>query len=88
MMFSKKVWRELQGFANACKGYEDMDFCLRGMEKGKNNVWTCFAQIRFIGQELMEEKKEEERNRFITVWSQQFDQEQCYHPLWKILRIV
>ena len=88
MMFSKKIWREVQGFANACKGYEDIDFCLRGLEKGKNNVWTCFSELRFTGQEFIEEKKEEERNRFVTVWNQQFGQEQCYHPLWKILRIV
>lgn len=46
MMFSKKVWRELQGFANACKGYEDMDFCLRGREKWR----TMFGHVlpRFV----------------------------------------
>lgn len=43
-MFSRQTYEELGGFSENMNGYEAADFSLRGVQAGKWNVWTCFAE--------------------------------------------
>lgn len=88
MMFSRESWKENEGFRSACPGYEDIDFCLRGQKAGKNNVWTCFAQMRYQGKHLVPPKSAGQSETFKSTWKESFHKEQYYHKLWKKLRIV
>ena len=48
-MISSSKLKELGGFSEFVKGYEEIDFSLRGVEKNLWNVWTPFAEIRYRG---------------------------------------
>ena len=48
-MISSSKLQELGGFSEFVKGYEEIDFSLRGVEKNLWNVWTPFAEIRYRG---------------------------------------
>lgn len=88
MMFSRKSWKDRGGFRNACPGYEDIDFCLRGQKAGLNNVWTCFAEMRFMGRHFVTPKSNVQAETFKSTWKESFSKEQYCHRLWKKLRIV
>lgn len=47
MVFRKSVWAELEGFneVETPNAYSDVDFCLRGGEKGYRVLFTPFAQL-------------------------------------------
>lgn len=88
MMFSKAVWEQAGGFSEKARGYEDIDFCMRGIKQGKRNIWTCFAEMRYEGKQVLPEKSALEAQGFEQLWESQFEAECCYHPYWEILRIV
>ena len=88
MMFSKAVWEQAEGFSEKARGYEDIDFCIRGISQGNRNVWTCFAEMRYEGKQILPEKSTVEAQEFEQLWESQFEAECCYHSQWEILRIV
>ena len=87
MMVKKDIWNELGGFSDQVEGYEDVDFCLKGIEAGKRNIWTCFSELT-MKKKNIKEQTYEEREHFEEKWSQMFDKEKYYHPYWEILRLV
>lgn len=87
MMFSKERWKELDGFQNMC-GYEDVDFCLRGGQAGKNNVWTCFAEMNFGGRKIVARKEKWQVEQFENAWEEQIEKDKFYHKMWDALRLM
>ena len=88
MMFSRKVWEEIGGFSEETPGYEDVAFCLKGLEMGKNNVWTCFSKLQFGGSNIMPARSEKEKRTFEITWGKHFEQEKYFHPNWEKLKLV
>lgn len=46
-MFSADSWKLLGGFSEDLEGYEEVDFCLRGIQRKMWNVWTCFSRMEY-----------------------------------------
>lgn len=88
MMFSKKLWNELGGFSKDMISYEDIDFSIRAIKANRYNVWTCFSKIRFEGKQLMPGHSKKQREYFMEEYSDYFDKEETYHPLWELLGLV
>lgn len=88
MMFSKKTWKELNGFSDDSFGYEDIVFCLKGLEKGKSNVWTCFANIMYTGKNIIPASLDNNAVLFEKKYDAHFNNEQFYHPQWEMMGLV
>ena len=89
MSFSKKDWEEQHGFSEEDSGYEDIEFCLKGLDKGKNNVWTCFALIHFRGKEtIFSSVSEVYAEKFLKKNEKYFEQESYYHNSWETMGLV
>lgn len=83
IMMKKRTWEELNGFTGEMEGYESIDFCLRGKEKGLLNVWTCFAEI-----EVKRELKVTANKKFKERWFQEIEGDMCAHPYLKELKLI
>lgn len=82
-MFKKSTFEELGGFCVKVPGYEMMDFCLKGIEKGYWNVWTCFSEMIF---DIRREKinySENGKKEFCRIWKERLTKEDpyCHHVL-------
>lgn len=88
MLFSKITWAEAGGFKENGSGYEDIEFCLSGLNKGKNNVWTCFSTILFEGEKIFSVESEEKVKNFEEKYEKSFLEEKYYHPNWEIMGLV
>ena len=88
MMFSKLIWEDVGGFPEYPSGYEEIEFCLRSLEQRKNNVWTCFSKIQYIGKTIFEKRSEEQKRLFEDRYRDCFEKEKFFHPNWENLRLV
>lgn len=88
MMFSKEIWENIGGFSEKIDAYEDIDFCLRAIDKHKNNVWTCFAEVRYTGKHILPIVTEQQSSNFARQYLHFFEDELYYHPLWEKLGLV
>lgn len=88
MMFSKDVWEELGGFSEKFSEYGDIDFCIRGLKRGKANLWTCFAELVYMGKNINTQMELTESEEFSKEYEDYFVEENCYHPAWEILELV
>lgn len=88
MMFSKRKWKELGGFKNVGCGYEDIDFCLRGLNQGLNNVWTCYATLCCDKNEIMSKISADKAEQFEKMYEKNFENEIYFHSKWESLGLV
>ena len=88
MMFSKKCWEEVGGFSDQCPGYEDIDFCVKGLEEEKYNIWTCFAVLSCEKKEICEEKTDEQAQIFENRHGTAICNDETFHPGWDILHLI
>lgn len=87
-MFSKHSWTVLEAFDEKMSGYEVVDFSLKGTEKGLWNVWTCFSEMTYEGQELLE-NNHDYVHAFEQKWSRLIDAgDKYYHPALKKLGLL
>lgn len=88
MMFAKKTWYALGAFEESGSGYEDVEFCLKGLESDKSNVWTCFAVLQFAGKNIFPTVSAEKVQEFETKYEKCFEKERYFHPKWDELGLV
>lgn len=88
MMFSKSVWEELGGFSGICVGYEDIDFCVRGIQQKLCNVWTGYSQICYEEKHILPKSSADDVKKFESVNDSMFVREVYYHSAWEKLRLV
>lgn len=88
MMFSKDVWKTVGGFSEECPGYEDIDFCVKGLEKNKYNIWTCFALLSCEKREIFEEKTDEQVKIFENMHKTAICNDETFHPGWDTLHLI
>ena len=85
-MVKKQTWQALGGVQGAAKGYETVEFCLKGRQQGLWNVWTPFAECK-----QSENQREEnlETQAFEQVWKGLLrEQDPYYHPNLKKLGLL
>lgn len=86
MMISEKQMDELGNFEEAMDGCADADFCMRSKEKGLWNVWNCFAEMYYTGENSLEDFWNKNKN-WQGKWKEQIGQvDEYYHPLLKQLK--
>ncbi len=49
MVVRREVFLRAGGFSEDLSGYGDVDLCLRLREAGLRNIWTPYAEFRFLG---------------------------------------
>jgi len=49
MFIRKELFQQVSGFNEALSNFADVDLCLRLREAGYRNIWTPYAQFRFLG---------------------------------------
>ncbi len=59
MAIRKEEFLRAGGFAEDLSGYGDVDLCLRLRRAGLRNIWTPYAQFRFLGPGAAEEAGDE-----------------------------
>ena len=82
-MFKKSTFEELGGFRNNISGYELIDFCLRGIEAGYWNVWSCFSEMIFESNRERLDTYPNGKNEFCHIWQKKIESEDtyCHHVL-------
>ncbi|MFR5869954.1 MAG: glycosyltransferase family 2 protein, partial [Acutalibacteraceae bacterium] len=86
MMIRRQTWQALGGFACAPAGYEAVDLCLRGEEKGLSNVWTPYSAHKRNGHGKQADKHTQE---FAEKWSERLAHDDAYYnPNLKKLGLV
>lgn len=88
MMFSKQDWEMLHGFSEKSSGYEDIEFCLSAITVKKHNVWTCFANLVYLRDDLGVMVTQEMSEVFKNNYKDLVEQETYYHPNWEKLGLV
>ena len=88
MMFSKDVWKKVGGFSEECPGYEDIDFCVKGLEKNQYNIWTCYSVMSCEKREICEEKTDEQIAIFESKHKTIICNDETFHPGWDILHLI
>lgn len=66
----------------------DIDLCLRSREKGLWNVWACFADVAYAGDNTAEDYWKQ-CDLFKKKWKETIEAgDEFYHPLLKALKKI
>lgn len=89
MMIEKQKIGKLGGFSKNLKEYEDVDICLKGIEAGYINVWTCFARIQYTAKPENIYYCKENTMKFNEAWkSRILERDGFCHPVLKSLELI
>ena len=88
MMISEGTLEKAGEFEPEMKDCADIDLCLNCVENGLWNVWACFAEVNYYGENKIEEYWKQ-NDPFKKIWEKEIDSgDEFYHPLLKALKKI
>ncbi len=78
--------KKIGDFSTEMQDCADIDLCLRSREKGLWNVWACFADVAYAGDNTAEDYWKQ-CDLFKKKWKETIEAgDEFYHPLLKALK--
>lgn len=88
MMISEGTFEKAGEFEPEMKDCADIDLCLNCVKNGLWNVWACFAEVNYYGENKIEEYWKQ-NDPFKKKWEKEIDSgDEFYHPLLKALKKI
>ena len=84
----KRTFEKIGDFSTEMQDCADIDLCLRSREKGLWNVWACFADVAYAGDNTAEDYWKQ-CDLFKKKWKETIEAgDEFYHPLLKALKKI
>lgn len=88
MMVPERTFEKIGDFSTEMQDCADIDLCLRSREKGLWNVWACFADVAYAGDNTAEDYWKQ-CDLFKKKWKETIEAgDESYHPLLKALKKI